>query len=86
MRLVLGAPLNKADPSLPGSIVNSTDVRTLVATTYEAACPLGNKVGQNGVDGHSGTMRVPSALHRHACWITLGIKYTGGQSQLFSLH
>ena len=46
--------------------------------------PFGNSRGQNGDDNHCGTIRVPLAFELWACLMTLGIKYIGGNHQLFS--
>ena len=41
-------------------------------------------MGQKGAEGHSGTMRVPQAWVRLACWMVLGIRCGGGHSQFIS--
>ena len=82
---VLGVPLNKLAPNLPGYIENSAVVSTLTSTTKAANLPSsGNRMGQKGAEGHSGTTNVSRALHLRACWITRGTRYTGGHSQLLS--
>ena len=83
-RLELGVPLNKFEPNLPGNILNSPTVNTLMRSINGAGSPPGNNMGQKGADNHSGTIRVPCALQLRACWITRGIRKTGGQSQLLS--
>ena len=82
---VFGVPLNKLDPNLPGYIENSAAVSTLTSTTKGANLTFsGNRMGQKGAEGHSGTTKVPLALHIRACWTTRGTRYTGGHNQLFS--
>ena len=82
---VFGVPLDKLDPNLPGYIENSVTVSTLTSITKDANLPFaGNRMGQKGAEGHSGTTKVPLALHLRACWITRGTRYTGGRNQLFS--
>ena len=84
---VFGVPLNKLEPDLPGYIANSAIVSTLTCTAKGAGLPLfGNRIGKNGAEGHSGTTKVPWALHLRACWITRVTRYRGGHSQLLSSH
>lgn len=83
---VLGMPLNKVAPALPGC-TRSSDF-SMVNTSFMNAVGfigIGNKIGQKAADGHSGTTRVPLALQLSACRITHGIRYTGGHNQLLSL-
>ena len=80
---VFCVPLNKLDPNLPGYIENSATVSTLTCTTKGAGFPsFENMTEKNRAEGHSGTTKVPWALHLWACWITC----TQGHSQLLSSH
>ena len=62
---VLGIPLYRLAPALPGQMITSDLSITSVALTQLAipdfAFPV-NNIGQNVADGHFGTRRVPVAL------------------------
>ena len=50
-------------------------VKIHISVIKLATSPLQvNSVGQNGADGHSGTIRVAAALHFSRCLITQGTK------------
>ena len=84
-KFVLGDPLKRLEPNLPGCTISCD----LVITTYsltKLAGPvlLGKIIGQKGAEGHWGTNKVATAEHFLACWIALGIRQMGGHNQLFS--
>jgi len=70
---VLGGPLNKLEPCLPGIIESSDLANTFRPATKEATFTiLGNSIGQKGAEGQLGTTRVPRADVFKICLITLG--------------
>ena len=82
---VLGTPLNMLEPERPGKNSESHLGSSKQSWMNPAGfIPSGYKSGQNGDDTHWGTTSVALALVFWACLRTLGIKYTGGHSQLLS--
>ena len=71
---VLGGPVNKVLPDLPGTKIQLTVGSLMPCTTNSAGwSPLGKISDQNGADGQCGIINVPSDLVLEACWINLGI-------------
>ena len=62
---VLGNPLNKLAPDLPGQIITSdlsiTSVALTLAASFDSVFVV-NNIGQNVADGQFGTRRVPVAF------------------------
>ena len=84
-RSVLGVPLNKLPPDSPVTTRWGDWCRVLSSVINGARVqPSGKSIGQKGADGHLGITRVALAPVFRVCLITLGIRYGGGQSQLFS--
>ena len=82
---VLEIPLNKLLPDIPVTTRLGVWSRILSSITNGALVqPSGKSIGQKGAEGHLGTTKVPIAPVFKACLITLGIRYGGGQSNLFS--
>jgi len=67
---VLGGPVNKVLPDLPGTKIQSTVGSLRPCKSNFAGWPPSGKInGQKGADGHCGIINVPSALVFKACWI-----------------
>ena len=72
---VLGGPLNRLEPDLPGIITSSDFDNTFTSATKGATVPIeGNNIGQKGAKGQLGTSRVPHAIVFRACLMVLGIR------------
>ena len=76
---MLGNPLNRLAPDLPGHMLTSdlSIIRVVLTLRANSASP-GNSIGQKAADGHLDTNDVPAALVVCACCNTHGTKYTGG--------
>ena len=82
---VLGIPLNRDEPEVPGKTRDSQAGRATTSLINSAGCCLsGNNNGQYGAEHHWDTTKVLAALVAWACLKRQGIRNGGGHHQLIS--